>query len=121
MITPAGNLGEGSGRRKQQRNSTSCDLFPDTLPPVSPALWPSAGTRAAEALEALLTGPQNQADYPHGWRLAASIQALEYDGWVFLRREICRPGCRRPIAEYGLDLQAPAVAAALAGRHGRAA
>ena len=121
MSAPAENRGDGGGRKKQQRNSTPPDLFPDTLPPIPPALLPTAGTRAAEALEALLTGPQNQADYLHGWRLAASVKALEYDGWAFLRRAIVRPGCRREITEYRLDLQAPAVVAALAGRHGRAA
>lgn len=96
-----------------QRHCNPLDLFPDTLPPVLPAAWPTAGTRAHEALTALFEGPQNQAEYSHGWRLAAYVKDLEYDGWAFLKRDICRPGCRRAITEYRIDWQAPAVAAAL--------
>lgn len=92
------------------------DLFPETLPPVNPALWPTRGTRADEALQALITGPQNQADYFDGWRLAAYVQALEDMGWSFTTRDVIRPRCRRPIAEYQLDLAAPATAAALAAK-----
>ncbi len=115
MSAPAEDLGEGSGRRKQG-DSTAPDLFPDTLPAITVAAWPSPGTRADEALQALLTDPQNQADYWQGWRLAAYIKELEYDGWVFIKRDIHRAGCRRPITEYRLDRQAPAVGAALAKR-----
>lgn len=93
------------------------DLFPETLPPVIPALWPVAGTRPAEALEVLLTGPTNQADYPRlGWRLAAYVKELEYDGWSFLKRDIERNGCRRPITEYRLNYSDPATKAALSAR-----
>ena len=119
MSAAAENLGGGSGRMgKPEHSSIPDDLFPDTLPPVVPALWPAAGTRAAEALAALLTGPVNQADYRRGWRLAAYIQSLKYDGWRILSRAIRRPGCRREIAEYRLDRTDPATAAALAARKG---
>ncbi len=103
-----------------KRYCTAQDLFPESLPPVVAALWPTAGTRADEALQALLTGPQNQADYWHSWRLAAYVKALEYDGWCFLKRDIIKPGCRRPIAEYAIDRNDPGTAAALAMRHGGA-
>jgi len=100
-----------------RRHDTRPDLFPDTLPPIAAATWPKLGTRADEAVNALLTGPQNQADYRgHGWRLAAYIQQLEDRGWRFITREIMRPGCRRPIAEYRIDRGDPGTAAALAAR-----
>ena len=99
-----------------RRNDTASDLFPDTLPPVTPACWPKEGTRAAAALEALIAGPQNQCDYQPGWRLAAYVQSLEYDGWCIRSRLFKHPRCARPIAEYSLDRQDPATAAALAKR-----
>ena len=99
-----------------RRNDTASDLFPDTLPPVTPACWPNEGTRAAAALEALIAGPQNQADYRPGWRLAAYVQSLEYDGWRIRSRLFKHPRCACPIAEYTLDRQDPATAAALAKR-----
>ena len=92
------------------------DLFPESLPPVTPALFPVRGTRADEALQAIQQGPQNQADYWQGWRLAAYVKELEYLGWHFLKRCITRPGCRRAIAEYELDRTDPSTAAALASR-----
>ena len=96
-------------------NHNAIDLFPDTLPPVTAARIPTPGTRTAEALQALIHGPQNQADYEGmGWRLAAYVQALEDYGWGILSRPITRPGCRRPIAEYRLDRADPRTAAALA-------
>ena len=98
---------------EQRRNDTAPDLFPDTLPPVTPAYWPKDGTRAAAALEALIAGPQNQADYRPGWRLAAYVQSLEYDGWRIRSRLFKHPRCACPIAEYTLDRQDPATAAAL--------
>ncbi|WP_287634271.1 hypothetical protein, partial [Accumulibacter sp.] len=58
-------------------------------------------------------------DYRGHWRLAASIQRLEDDGWRFIAREITRPNCRRSIAEYQLDRADRAdrgTAAALASR-----
>ena len=116
MSAPVGNLGEGSGREGKPKHSSIGDLFPDSLPPVFAATWPTAGTRAAEALAALLTSEQNQADYPHGWRLAAYVQSLKYAGWAIISRPILRPGCRREIAEYRLDRTDPATAAALASR-----
>lgn len=98
-------------------NNTPTDLFPDTLPPVTPARIPTPGTRAAEALQALLTGPQNQADYEGmGWRLAAYVQSLQDTGWGINSRPITRPGCRKAIAEYSLDRTDPSTAAALASR-----
>lgn len=90
------------------------DLFPDTLPPVTPATWPTKGSRADEALQALLTTPQNQADYWQGWRLSAYVKELEYLGWSFIKFDIQRPGCRRAITEYRIDRACPAVSAALA-------
>ncbi len=98
-------------------NDTASDLFPELLPPVTPARIPTPGTRADEALQALLTGPQNQAEYEGmGWRLAAYVQTLEGYGWGILSRPITRPRCRRPIAEYTLDRTDPSTAAALALR-----
>lgn len=98
-------------------HDTPADLFPDTLPPVTAARFPTPGTRAAEALQALLTGPQNQADYEGmGWRLAAYVQSLQDTGWGINSRPITRPGCRKAIAEYSLDRTDPSTAAALASR-----
>lgn len=94
----------------------SADLFPESLPPVVAALWPTRGTRADEALQAAIIGPVNQADYWQGWRLAAYIKELEYDGWAFIKRDITRPGCRRAIKEYAVDRTDPSTAAALASR-----
>lgn len=106
----------------QRRNHTAQDLFPDTLPPVVPAAWPTEGTRAHDALLALMGGPINQCDYAPGWRLAAYVQDLEYRGWRILSRLFKHPRCKPLIAEYSLDFQDPATAAALAmrsegGRH----
>lgn len=92
------------------------DLFPESLPVVAVARWPKQGTRAGEVLDAALASPVNQYDYRGHWRLAASIQRLEDDGWRFIAREITRPNCRRPIAEYSLDRTDPRTAAALASR-----
>lgn len=114
-MTAARCPGEGGGRRKQRLNF---DLFPDTLPPVPPAIWPMPGTRAAEALRALLCGPVNQAEYPHGWRLAASVYALSADGWAISSTPVTRSGCRGPIALYLLDRDAPATRAALDAKGG---
>ena len=96
-----------------RRNDTPSDLFPDTLPAATPAIWPTAGTRKSDALQALIAGPQNQCDYRPGWRLAAYVQSLEYDGWCIRSRLFKHPRCARPIAEYTLDRQDPATAAAL--------
>lgn len=91
-------------------------LFPELEPPVVAAFWPTPGTRADEALQALIVAPQNQADYWMGWRLAAYVKDLEYDGWRFIKRDIAKPNCRRPITEYHLDRADPGTAAALASR-----
>lgn len=106
---------EVSALDKRHFNPTA-PLFPELEPPVCAALWPSPRTRADEALQALLQGPQNQADYWIGWRLAAYVQSLEYDGWRFIARDIIKPGCRRAIKEYSLDRTDPSTAAALAAR-----
>ncbi len=98
-------------------NHNVTDLFQETLPPIVPARIPTEGTRAAEALQALIHAPQNQAEYEGmGWRLAAYVQTLEGYGWGILSRPITRPGCRKPIAEYSLDRTDPSTAAALASR-----
>lgn len=89
------------------------DLFPENIPVVIPARFPKTGTRADETLQALLNGPQNQADYIHGWRLAASVKELEYLGWVIKKRPIIKPGCRSEITEYVLDRLHPGNIAAL--------
>ena len=104
---------EASALDKRHFNPTA-DLFPDSLSPVVAALWPTRGTRADEALQAAIVGPINQADYWIGWRLAAYVQSLEYDGWCFIARDIIKPGCRREITEYTLDRTDPSTAAALA-------
>ncbi len=89
---------------------------PDDTPPIV-AQWPRPGTRADEALQALLVGPQNQFDFREGgWRLAANIQKLEDLGWRFIAREIMRPGCRRTIKEYRLDRTDPGTASAVAAK-----
>ncbi len=115
MKTPPNQTAFESDPIKRNFNPTA-PLFPELEPPVVAALWPTRGTRADEALQALLQVPQNQADYWHSWRLAAYIQSLEYDGWRFIARNIIKPGCRRAIKEYTLDLTAQSVKAALAAR-----
>jgi len=100
----------------QRRNHTAQDLFPDALPAATPAIWPTEGTRKADALLALIAGPQNQCDYRPGWRLAAHVKSLKDDGWRIRSRLFKHPRCARPIAEYTLDRQDPATAAALAKR-----
>ena len=104
---------EASALDKRHFNPTD-DLFPELLPPVVAALLPTRGTRADEALQAAIVGPINQADYWIGWRLAAYIKELDYDGWAFIKRDIIKPGCRRPITEYTIDRTDPSTAAALA-------
>jgi hypothetical protein len=94
-------------------NFTVRDLFPELLPPVLPACWPSKGTRAEIALTALLSGPVDQAHYRDTWRLAACVKTLQYLGWGFRKRSILLPGCRTAIAEYTLDVEHPGTAAAL--------
>lgn len=116
MKTPPNQTEFESAPDKRDYNLN--DLFPETLPPVAPASWPSSGTRAYEALQALIEAPQNQADYWEGWRLAAYVDTLKNDGWSFHKRDIIKPGCRRPIREYSLNRDAPGTAAALAMRQG---
>jgi hypothetical protein len=114
----SGQAGEvdKTGNNKRSYSTPSLDLFPESLPPVTPAHWPAAGTRADDVLQALLCGPVNQADYWQSWRLGASIKTLQYDGWAFIKRDILKPGCRAPITEYTLDRSDPGTAAALASR-----
>ena len=114
-MTAARCPGEGGGRRKQPPNF---DLFPDSLPPVTPAIRPMPGTRTAQALAALLRGPVTQADHAHGWRLAASVHALISDGWAITSTPVTRPGCRAPIALYALNRDDPATRAALDAKGG---
>lgn len=106
---------KASAPDKRHFNPTA-SLFPEIEPPVTAARWPADGTRAAAALQALIAGPQNQADYGPGWRLAAYVQSLEYDGWGIRSRLFKHPRCARPIAEYTLDRQHPGTAAALKAR-----
>lgn len=94
---------ETSALEERPDYTAPADLFPESLPSVTIALWPNPRTRAGEVLAAALAGPVNQYDYRGHWRLAASIQRLEDDGWRFIAREITRPNCRRSIAEYQLD------------------
>ena len=115
MKTPPNQTAFESAPRKRHFNPTE-PLFPELEPPVTAAPWPTRGTRADEALQALLQAPQNQADYWLGWRLAAYVQSLEDDGWCFITRDIFKPGCRRAIKEYRLDRTDPGTAAALAAR-----
>ena len=112
MNTPPNRTASESAPSKRHYNPTA-PLFPDLEPPVVAAWLPAAGTRPNDALQALTEGPQNQADYWQGWRLAAYVKALEYDGWRFIKRNIIKPGCRRPITEYELDRTDPGTAAAL--------
>ncbi len=113
MTTPSNQTASESAPSKRHSNPLS-DLFPESFPPVVPSFLPAPGTRAHEALQALLPAPQNQADYWHGWRLAAYVRELIGLGWVFIKREIIKPGCRRPITEYAIDRADPGTAAALA-------
>jgi len=115
MKTPDLPEGKPSAPNKRHSNPLT-DLFPESFPPVVPAFWPAAGTRADEALQALLTAPQNQADYWRGWRLAAYVRELADLGWRFIKRDIMKPGCRRAITEYAIDHTDPGTAAALASR-----
>jgi len=105
-----------SAAGKRAKFNANGDLFPDSLPPALAAYWPKPGTRADDALQALIVAPQNQADYWQGWRLAAYVKELQYDGWAFIKRDILKPGCRRVITEYSLDRADPSTAAALASR-----
>lgn len=108
------DLPEGKTSAPDKRHSNPLnDLFPESFPPVTPAVWPNPGTRADEALNAIITAPQNQADYWHGWRLAAYVRKLIDLGWCFIKRDIIKPGCRRPITEYSIDRTDPGTAAAL--------
>lgn len=116
MKTPGIPEGKPSAAGKRAHFNPLSDLFPESLPPVTAAVWPAPGTRADEALQALLAGKQNQADYWQGWRLAAYVKELQNDGWAFIKRDILRPGCRRVITEYELDRTDPSTAAALASR-----
>ena len=116
MKTPDLPEGKPSAAAKRTYFNPSADLFPDSLPPVSPAFWPAPGTRADDALQAAIIGPVNQADYKSSWRLGASIKALQYDGWAFIKRDIVKPGCRTPITEYAINRTDPGTAAALASR-----
>jgi hypothetical protein len=93
--------------------SPTAALFPELEPPIVAAFWPAAGTRAAEALDALLTGPQNQADYWRSWRLAAYVRELRDDGWGIVSQLITKSGCRREISEYRIDYVDPGTVAAL--------
>lgn len=89
----------------RKKRSNSGDLFPELLPAVLPARFPTVGTRAWDALIALIEAPRNQFDYIHShgcWRLGAYVQDLEELGWVFSVRDIEKPHCRAPIAEYAL-------------------
>jgi len=97
-------------------NAASDDLFPDLLPSIPPASFPSPGSRADEALQALLESPVNQADYWKSWRLAAAIDTLKNLGWPIVRRDIQRPGCRTPVREYALDMQHSAFVTAMQSR-----
>lgn len=112
MKTPAPKKSEASALDKFNSNKIN-DLFPELLPPAVPAVWPKRGTRDYEALQAFIKAPQNQADYWPGWRLAAYVQSLEYDGWAFIARWIKHSGCRGLIKEYTLDRTDPSTAAAL--------
>ncbi|MFZ4539682.1 hypothetical protein [Propionivibrio sp.] len=105
-----------SAAAKRTHSNPPADLFPESLPHVLAAIHPTAGTRAGEALQALKSGPQNQADYWHGWRLAAYVRELIELGWVFIKRDISKPGCRRSITEYSLDHVAESNRLALASR-----
>lgn len=115
MKTPPNQTASESAPSKRNYNPTA-SLFPELDPPVIAAWWPAAGTRDDEALQALIVGKQNQADYWRGWRLAAYVNSLRSDGWAILSRSIIKPGCRREIAEYELDRTDPGTAAALASR-----
>jgi len=97
------NLTASESAPSKRNSNPTGTLFPELEPPVVAAFWPSNGTRAAEALDALLTGPQNQADYWRGWRLAAYVRELRDDGWGIVSCLIRKPGCRREISEYRLD------------------
>ena len=116
MKTPAPKKSGTSAAGKRAHFNPLSDLFPESLPPVVAAVRPTAGTRAADALDACIAAPQNQAEYWQGWRLAAYVKSLEYLGWRFLKRDIIKPGCRRPITEYAIDRADPGTAAALASR-----
>jgi hypothetical protein len=109
---------EGKPSAPDKRNSNpTAALFPELEPAAVPARLPDPNSRAGEALQELLTGrPLTQADYLKTWRLAACIKSLKYDGWGISSELVEHPGCRRPIAQYRLDMQDPGTRAALAAR-----
>lgn len=116
MSAPAGYRGDGGGRLTRADFTIERE-HAGTVPVATPARWPRPGTRAAEALAALLAGPKTQADLlGQGWRLAASIEKLRACGWVILTRWVQPSNVR--IAQYCLDRQHPTNAAALAQRGG---
>ena len=101
-------------KNQQLKYNVPSDLIPESFPPVVPTYWHATGTRAYEALQAIIAEPQNQADDWHGWRLAAYVPESTELGWVFVKRDIFKPGCSRPISEYSIDRTASGTAVSLA-------
>lgn len=107
---------EASALDKCHSNATG-DLFPELLPTVAPAIWPTAGTQADNTLRSLLRAPAlTQADYRHSWRLAAYVNCLRNAGWAIGSRLVSAPNGNAHISEYTLDRAEPRTAAALATR-----
>ncbi len=100
MSAPAMTLAEGSGRMAQGE-LFQCPKFTPTIP--------TAGTRAALALDDLKRRPITQLDWlrpGRGWRLAAAVKELDYLGWPVRSERVKVAQCARPIALYSLPPEA---------------
>ncbi|MGQ5488289.1 hypothetical protein ACUH78_05520 [Thauera sp. ZXT1-4] len=62
-----------------QRHDTASDLSPDALPAAAPAIWPTAGTRKADALDKRKQGGFIAPELA-GW-LALLAVAATLAGW----------------------------------------
>lgn len=94
MSAPGKSLGEGAGRMVQGE-LFQCPKFTTT--------FPTAGTRAALALDDLKRRPITQLDWlrpGRGWRLAAAVKEFDYLGWTVRAERVKVAQCARPIALY---------------------
>ena len=76
-------------------------------PAVNPR-WPTPGTLAYEALARMLSGERlTQISFGfHGWRLAAYVKELQYNGWPICKGEVAASAgyqVGKPIREYFLS------------------
>lgn len=90
----------GKHASRAKKMGTQQELFQS--PAGKPPPLPPCGTRAHEVLRVLRDGPLNQIqrlDMKKGWRLAAIVKAVRFDGCPIEARRLCaRSGAR--IAKY---------------------